>query len=64
MTENRGATDASVVNHFLSLGWTKENLIDTMVLIGDKTISNYLHKTTDVAVDFPEAQPLESVDIY
>jgi len=58
ITANRGATDATVVEHFLSSGWTKENLVDTIVLVGDKTISNYLHRTTDVPVDFPEVQDL------
>ncbi|NQZ44742.1 MAG: carboxymuconolactone decarboxylase family protein [Flavobacteriaceae bacterium] len=62
ITENRGATDAVVVEAFLNAGWTKENLIDTIVLVGDKTISNYLHKTTNVPVDFPVAQPLEAVN--
>ncbi|MET1258667.1 carboxymuconolactone decarboxylase family protein [Flagellimonas sp. DF-77] len=62
ITENRGATDAPVVEAFLNAGWTKENLIDTIVLVGDKTISNYLHKTTNVPVDFPVAQPLEAVN--
>lgn len=63
ITENRGATDASVVEEFFKAGWTKENLIDTIVLVGDKTISNYVHKTTDVPVDFPEVQPLDTVAI-
>ena len=62
ITENRGATDAAVVTNFLNAGWTKENLIDTIVLVGDKTISNYLHKTTDVPVDFPAARPLETIE--
>ena len=60
ITENRGATDAEVVDNFLNAGWTKENLIDTIVLVGDKTISNYIHSTTQVPVDFPVAQPLEA----
>ena len=64
ITENRGATDSTVVDDFFNEGWTKEQLIDTIVLVGDKTISNYLHKTTDVPVDFPEAQPLEVVEVY
>ncbi|MFS4468922.1 carboxymuconolactone decarboxylase family protein [Maribacter sp. 2210JD10-5] len=63
ITENRGATDATVVENFLSQGWTKENLVDTIVLVGDKTISNYLHKTTNVAIDFPEAQALETTEV-
>ena len=59
ITENRGATSDEIMDNFLSKGWSKENLIDTIVLVGDKTISNYLHKTTQVPVDFPEAQALE-----
>ncbi|MDF1697610.1 MAG: carboxymuconolactone decarboxylase family protein [Saprospiraceae bacterium] len=63
ITENRGETDNEVVNTFLNAGWTKENLIDTIVLVGDKTISNYLHKTTKVPVDFPAAQPLLETEL-
>lgn len=62
ITENRGATDADVLDNFFNAGWTKENLIDAIVLVGDKTISNYLHSTTNVPVDFPVAQPLETVE--
>lgn len=61
ITENRGATNADVLENFFTAGWTKENLVDTIVLVGDKTISNYLHKTTDVPVDFPAVEPLEAV---
>lgn len=58
LTEKRGAADNAVVENFFNQGWSKENLVDTIVLVGDKTISNYLHKTTNVPVDFPVAQPL------
>jgi uncharacterized peroxidase-related enzyme len=54
ITENRGGIDAAVVESFFTAGWTQENLVDTIVLVGDKTISNYLHKTTNVPIDFPE----------
>lgn len=63
ITETRGAADDTVIENFFNEGWTKENLIDTIVLVGDKTISNYLHKTTNVPVDFPVAQPLEAVEV-
>lgn len=59
ITENRGATSEAALAQFFAVGFTKENLIDTIVLVGDKTISNYIHKTTDVPVDFPAALPLE-----
>lgn len=58
ITENRGNTDANVLENYLNSGYTKANLIDTISLVGDKTISNYVHSTTQVPVDFPVAQPL------
>nr|WP_299071945.1 carboxymuconolactone decarboxylase family protein [uncultured Allomuricauda sp.] len=62
ITENRGATDAAILDNFFAAGWTKENLIDVIVLVGDKTISNYINNTTEIPVDFPIAQPLEAVE--
>ncbi len=62
ITENRGAISDTVVTNFFNEGWTKENLGDTIVLVGDKTISNYLHKTTDVPVDFPAVQALDVME--
>ncbi|WP_299112313.1 carboxymuconolactone decarboxylase family protein [uncultured Winogradskyella sp.] len=59
ITENRGRTDQTVLENFFNAGYTKGNLIDTISLVGDKTISNYVHSTTQVPVDFPVAQPLE-----
>jgi len=59
ITENRGKTSQDVLDNFFEAGYTKENLIDTIVLVGDKTISNYVHSTTKVPVDFPEAPALD-----
>ena len=57
-TENRGNTEAAVVENFLNAGWTKENLIDTLNLVGDKTISNYINNTVKTPIDFPAAPTL------
>ncbi|ARV10750.1 alkylhydroperoxidase [Winogradskyella sp. PC-19] len=59
ITENRGKTNADILENYFNAGYTKGNLIDTISLVGDKTISNYVHSTTQVPVDFPIAQPLE-----
>lgn len=59
ITENRGRTSEDVLENFFAQGYTKANLVDVISLVGDKTISNYLHSTTQVPVDFPIAQPLE-----
>ncbi|GAA4277276.1 carboxymuconolactone decarboxylase family protein [Aquimarina mytili] len=63
VTENRGKTDQNVIENFFAAGYTKGNLIDTISLVGDKTISNYIHSTTQVPVDFPVAQPLETATV-
>lgn len=59
LTENRGRADESVVTNFLNAGYTKGSLIDVILVVGDKTVSNYIHSTTQIPVDFPVAQPLE-----
>ena len=62
LTETRGKADQNTVENFFDAGFDKGNLIDVIVLVGEKTISNYVHNTTDVPVDFPLAQPLETVN--
>lgn len=60
ITTKRGQADQALLQAFFDAGWTKENLVDTIVTIGDKTTSNYLHSTTKVPVDFPPAPPLHA----
>jgi AhpD family alkylhydroperoxidase len=54
----RGLADPERVQAFFDAGWTQENLVDAIVVIGDKTVTNYLHGTTKVPVDFPAAPQL------
>ncbi|MDN3618376.1 carboxymuconolactone decarboxylase family protein [Polaribacter undariae] len=60
---NRGAATTEAVENLYAAGYTKGNLADAIILIGEITITNYFHKTTDVAVDFPVAQTLEVATI-
>lgn len=62
-TENRGNTNQDILNNFFNAGYSKGNLIDVLVLVGEKTISNYIHNTTQVPVDFPLAKPLEPATV-
>lgn len=55
---NRGHADAALVESFLAGGWTKENLVDAIVVIGDRTVTTYLDAMTRVPVDFPAAPNL------
>lgn len=58
IAERRGHADQERVDAFLTAGWTKENLVDAIVTIGDKIVTNYLHGVTRVPVDFPAAPKL------
>jgi uncharacterized peroxidase-related enzyme len=57
-TENRSKPSSESIANLFSAGYTKAEVIDIIMLIGDKTISNYLHGTTQVPVDFPAAAAL------
>jgi AhpD family alkylhydroperoxidase len=58
MASERGHADPALVQAFLDAGWTEGNLVDAIVVIGDKTVTNYLHGATKVPVDFPAAPAL------
>jgi uncharacterized peroxidase-related enzyme len=55
ITVNRGKADSAALDRFFAAGYTDGNLVDAIMVVGDKIISNYLHSTTQVPVDFPEA---------
>ncbi|WP_285060422.1 carboxymuconolactone decarboxylase family protein [Pedobacter ginsengisoli] len=59
-TENRGHADAEALENFYAAGYTEANLIDVVIIIGDKIITNYLHALTDIPVDWPLAPELET----
>ncbi len=58
ITENRGNISDELLANFFDAGYTKENLVDVILNIGDKTTTNLLHNVTDIPVDFPEAPEL------
>ena len=58
VAEERGHVSAQVTDAFLGAGWTQANLVDVIMIVGDKTISNYLHGVTKIPVDFPAAEKL------
>ena len=58
--QHHGKPDPVLVDNFFAAGYTEENLVDTIVVIGDKIITNYLHAVTKVPVDFPAAPALQA----
>jgi uncharacterized peroxidase-related enzyme len=58
ITEKRGHINEQTLDAFFKAGYTKENLVDLIVIIGDRTISNLLHAVTQVPIDFPLAKSI------
>jgi uncharacterized peroxidase-related enzyme len=58
VTETKGRVNEATLDAFYHAGYTNANLVDVIMLVGDKIIMNYLHNLTEVPVDFPLAQPL------
>ncbi|WP_420379373.1 carboxymuconolactone decarboxylase family protein [Gilvibacter sp.] len=58
ITLNKGKVDDTTLSNFFNAGYTKENLVDVIVAIGDKVIMNYLHNLTQIEIDFPLAQDI------
>ena len=52
---NRGSVQDETLNNFYAAGYNNENLIDVIVAVGEKTITNFLHKVTNIPIDFPLA---------
>lgn len=58
MAVTRGKASAEAYAAFRAAGYDESSLIDVCMLIGDKIISNYLHNSTQVPVDWPPAPGL------
>lgn len=58
VVENRGRATEESKEAFFAAGYTEANLIDVVIIIGDKIISNYIHNLTGFPIDFPIAPEL------
>lgn len=58
ITENRGHADPQLVETFYEVGYDEGNLIDVVMVVGDKIISNYIYALTAVPIDWPLAPDL------
>lgn len=59
-TVNRGKPSAEAKANLFAAGYTEANLVDIVMVIGDKIMSNYLHGITAIAIDWEAAPKLES----
>lgn len=58
IVNNRGKATQEVTSNFFAAGYTEAGLIDVVMVVGDKIISNYLHNLTHLEIDFPLAEEL------
>ncbi|UJP65767.1 carboxymuconolactone decarboxylase family protein [Mongoliitalea daihaiensis] len=58
IAENKGKVNDDTLDTFFNAGYNKENFIDLIVNVGEKTITNFLHNATEIPVDFPAAPQL------
>lgn len=59
ITINRGKPSAAVTEKLFAAGYNEANLVDIIMVIGDKFISNFIHGATNSPIDFPIAVELE-----
>lgn len=55
---NRGRATEESKEAFFAAGYNEANMIDVIIVVGDKIISNYLHNLTDFEIDFPLAEAI------
>jgi AhpD family alkylhydroperoxidase len=61
IVKNGGHTGDEVIDNFYAAGYSEGSLVDVVVLVGDKIITNYLYALTNIPVDWPLAPKLEAV---
>ena len=54
----KGKVSKEVKEKFFLAGYTEANLIDVVMVVGDKIISNYIHNLAGFEIDFPLAPEL------
>jgi uncharacterized peroxidase-related enzyme len=60
-TIQRGKPAPESVEQLFAAGYTQANVIDILIVIGDKIVSNFLHGVTQIPIDFPVARRLDAV---
>jgi AhpD family alkylhydroperoxidase len=58
IAENKGHADPNLIEVFFNSGYTKANLVDLIMLVGIRSITNYLYSNTKVEIDWPAAPAL------
>lgn len=63
ITENKGRASENALEAFFSQGFDNTALIDLVALVADKTMMNFVHNLTQVAIDFPAVPSIEEATV-
>lgn len=58
IAENQGHADHQFVENFYAAGYNEGSLVDVVMAVGDKIITNYLFALTQVPIDWPAVPEL------
>lgn len=58
ITENKGHADPQLLDNFFAAGFDKGALVDVVLAIADKIVTNYMFALTKVPIDYPLAPEL------
>ncbi len=58
VVDKRGHVSAEIKALLMNAGYSESNLVDIVMVIGDKTISNYIHGITGLEIDWPLAEEM------
>lgn len=58
ITENKGHADEALLESFYAAGYDQGSLVDVVIAIGDKIITNYLYALTGIPIDYPVAMAI------
>ncbi len=58
IVEQKGEVSDKVKSNFFEAGYNTENLVDVVMTVGDKIMTNYLFALAKVPIDFPIAKEL------
>ncbi|MEM9706037.1 MAG: carboxymuconolactone decarboxylase family protein [Pseudomonadota bacterium] len=53
LVDQRGVVDAAAVDRFLAAGFTKQNVMEAILVVAHKTVSNYANHLLNTPIDAP-----------
>ncbi len=61
--QNYGHASQEIVDNLYEQGYSAENLMDIILVIADKVVTNYYSSVAQVPIDFPAAPALQEANV-